>query len=106
MPALLGLRNPELVVPVDEEEEYDAVLVPARTAPDVLEPEEPEPLPFCATSCAGLLPLATAVALLPLPLLSPDWATKAPAGLTTLPEEEKPEDSLEELSVIVQIPVP
>lgn len=107
----MGLRNPELVVPVPEEEEDDTVLVPARTAPDVLEPDEPELLPFCAIACAGLLPVAIVAVLLPLPLLllplEPDAATSVPpTNRLPPPEVELSEELLESLLVIFQTPVP
>ncbi len=110
---LLGLRNPELVVPVDEVEEDDTVLVPARTAPDVLEPEEPELLPFCASTCPGLLPVAIEAVLLPLSLplllllpLEIDPATSVPPTCLPPPEVELPEDSSEPVPPMFQIPVP
>lgn len=99
----MGLRNPELVVPVEEDDEEDE---PAKIAVDVLEPEEPEPLVFCATACAGLLPPVFAVELLPLPLLLLACATRVPADTLPLAGVELSEDPSELIGVMFQMPVP
>ena len=92
-------------MPVEEDDEEDE---PVKIAVDVLEPEEPEPLVFCATACAGLLPPVFAVELLPLPLLLLvlDCATIVPANTLPLAGVELSEDPSELIGVTFHIPVP